>query len=411
MNFKSFRTSMQWTRLLDQDGNINPEGAAWYHKLIDCANENGIDIFMNMYHFDMPEYLYKRGGWANREVVEAYANFVKKAMEEFGGKVKYWFTFNEPIVEPEQQYLHGVWFPYEKNIKRSLDVQYNITLAHCLAVMNFRELQARGKMVEGAKIGMINCFAPPYTKEDPSPEDLEAVRMTDGLHNRWWLDVVAHGHLPKDVIDTVENEWKIKMNRRPGDEAILAGGKVDWLGFNYYQPTRIQAPDQKFDENGLPCIAKPYIWPERRMNEHRGWEIYPKGIYDFGMKIKNECPDLPYFISENGMGVEGEEKYMDENGSVQDDYRIEFVRDHLEWIAKAIEDGSNCLGYHYWGVIDNWSWANAFKNRYGFIRVALDQGYKRIEKKSANWIREVAKNNEFEQEVSNHFLYFLLIIF
>ena len=86
--------------------------------------------------------------------------------------------------------------------------------------MNFRELQARGKMVEGAKIGMINCFAPPYTKEDPSPEDLEAVRMTDGLHNRWWLDVVAHGHLPKDVIDTVENEWKIKMNRRPGDEEM-----------------------------------------------------------------------------------------------------------------------------------------------------------------------------------------------
>ncbi|MFQ7174177.1 MAG: family 1 glycosylhydrolase, partial [Thomasclavelia ramosa] len=86
MNFKSFRTSMQWTRLLDQDGNINPEGAAWYHKLIDCANENGIDIFMNMYHFDMPEYLYKRGGWANREVVEAYANLLK-AMEEFMAKL------------------------------------------------------------------------------------------------------------------------------------------------------------------------------------------------------------------------------------------------------------------------------------------------------------------------------------
>ena len=104
LNFKSFRTSMQWTRLLDQDGKLNPEGAAWYHKLIDCANENGIDIFMNMYHFDMPEYLVKRGGWQNREVVEAYANFVKVAMEEFGDKVKYWFTFNEPIVEPEQQF-------------------------------------------------------------------------------------------------------------------------------------------------------------------------------------------------------------------------------------------------------------------------------------------------------------------
>ena len=92
---------------------------------------------------------------------------------------------------------------------------------------------------------MINCFAPPYTKENPSPEDLEAVRMTDGLHNRWWLDVVAHGHLPQDVLDTVENDWKVEINRRPGDEAILAQGKVDWLGFNYYQPTRVQAPDSK----------------------------------------------------------------------------------------------------------------------------------------------------------------------
>ena len=107
---------------------------------------------------------------------------------------------------------------------------------------------------------------------------------------------------------------QVEVHRRPGDEAILSQGKVDWLGFNYYQPTRVQAPDSKFDENGLPCISKPYIWPERKMNVYRGWEIYPKGIYDFGMKIKKECPDLPFFISENGMGVEGEEKYMDENG-------------------------------------------------------------------------------------------------
>ena len=96
------------------------------------------------------------------------------------------------------------------------------------------------------------------------------------------------------------------------------------------------------------------------------------------------------------VSVHADEKYMDENGTVQDDYRIEFVRDHLEWIAKAIEDGANCLGYHYWGVIDNWSWCNAFKNRYGFIRVCLDDGYKRKEKKSASWIREVARTNEFE---------------
>lgn len=395
LNFKSFRTSMQWTRLIDRDGKLNHAGAAWYHKLIDCANENGIDIYMNMYHFDMPEYLYQKGGWANREIVEAYANFVKVAMEEFGHKVKYWFTFNEPIVEPEQQYLHGNWYPYVKDFSVAIKVQYNITLAHSLAVYNYRQLKAANRIHPDAKIGMINCFAPPYTKPEPSSEDLEAVRMTDGLHNRWWLDVVAHGQLPEDVIDTVENKWNIDMGRRPGDDQILAQGVVDWLGFNYYQPTRVQAPDHEFDEAGNPMIAKPYIWPERKMNVHRGWEIYPQGIYDFGMKIKEECPGLPFFISENGMGVEGEEKYY-QDGVIQDDYRIEFVRDHLIWIAKSIEDGANCLGYHYWGVIDNWSWYNAFKNRYGFVRVCLDKGYQREEKKSAQWIRKIALTNEFE---------------
>ena len=104
------------------------------------------------------------------------------------------------IVEPEATILTWCLVSISKRFQnKSINVQYNITLAHCLAVANFRKLKAEGKLCEGAKIGMINCFAPPYTKENPTPEDLEAVRMTDGLHNRWWLDVVAHGHLPQDV--------------------------------------------------------------------------------------------------------------------------------------------------------------------------------------------------------------------
>ena len=126
------------------------------------------------------------------------------------------------------------------------------------------------------------------------------------------------------------------------------------------------------------------------MNESRGWEIYPKGIYDFAMKIKKEHPNLEFFISENGMGAEGEDAYKDENGVIQDDYRIEFVKEHLEWVAKANEDGANCVGYHYWAVIDDWSWNSAFKNRYGFIGVDLSHGYDRYFKKSAAWLKRVA---------------------
>lgn len=125
------------------------------------------------------------------------------------------------------------------------------------------------------------------------------------------------------------------------------------------------------------------------MNIYRGWEIYPKGIYDFGMKMKQEYPKLKFFISENGMGVEHEEQFRNEAGQIQDDYRIEFVQEHLEWVLKAIQDGAQCMGYHYWGFIDNWSWNNAFKNRYGMIEVDLSNNYERKFKKSAGWIQEV----------------------
>ena len=175
---------------------------------------------------------------------------------------------------------------------------------------------------------------------------------------------------------------------------ILKQGKVDWLGFNYYHPSRIQAPKEKTDENGYPKFSDPYVWPEAKMNIYRGWEIYPKGIYDFGMKMKNEYPDLKFFVSENGMGVEHEDRFRDASGEIQDDYRIEFITEHLQWIFKSIEDGAKCLGYHYWGVIDNWSWNNAFKNRYGMIEVDLMGNYSRKLKKSARWMKGLLEERE-----------------
>lgn len=390
LNLDSFRTSIQWTRLIDEDGNINISGAKFYHDLIDFANEKGIEIFINLYHFDMPAHLLRKGGWENREVVEAFVNYAKIAFKEFGKKIKCWFTFNEPIVEPMCMYEQGIWYPKIISLSRALNVQYNITIAHCLAVGEFRKLKCKNIIRNDAKIGLINAFCPSYTKDNPTQEDLEAVRMNDGLHNRWWLDVVSKGNLPNDVIDTLRKN-NIFLDSRNGDTDIIKLGKVDWLGVNYYQPSRIQAPIEKFNKNGEPIFFSPYIWKDRKINIHRGWEIYPKGIYDFGVYLKDNFPNLEFFISENGIGVENEEKFLDENGTVQDDYRIEFVKEHLEWILKAIEEGVNCKGYHYWALIDNWSWSNAFKNRYGFVRVELDNKYRRIEKKSANWIKNVAK--------------------
>lgn len=393
LGLTSFRTSIQWSRLLDADGQINPAGAAFYHKLLACARKYDMDVFVNLYHFDMPTYLFRQGGWESRAVVEAYARYAELAFREFADEVQYWFTFNEPIVEPQLRYKEGQWYPFVKDIKRAICTQYHIALAHSLAVGAFRRLQQQEILPADATIGLINCFAPPYTKEKPSEADLEAVRMEDGLHNRWWLDLAAEGCLPQDVLDTL-SACGAPAPIRAGDEEILKLGRVDWLGFNYYHPTRVQAPSSPVDAAGNPVFSEPYFWPECRMNTSRGWEIYPQGIYDFGMKLKNDYPNLTFFISENGIGIEGEEQFRDAEGIIQDDYRVEFVRDHLEWVAKAIEEGAKCVGYHYWAVIDNWSWSNAFKNRYGFVEVQLQNGYARKLKKSANWLKQVTSTRD-----------------
>ena len=353
------------------------------------AREAGLEPFVNLYHFDMPTYLFDRGGWESREVVEAYAHYADVAFREFGQEIKYWFTFNEPIVEPEQRYQEGVWFPQLHDFNRARTVQYHISLAHALAVANYRKAYDKGAVRADAKIGMINCFTPVYTKENPSEADLEAVRMTSGINNRWWLDLITKGELPADVLDSLA-EGGVKLPFRAGDQEILKQGVVDWLGCNYYHPTRVQAPASKIDQYGLPHFADEYVWPDAVMNKSRGWEIYPKGLYDFGMDCAKNYPDLEWFVSENGIGIMDEYKNRDAEGTIQDDYRVDFVRQHLEWVAKAIDEGAKCRGYHYWAVIDNWSWANAFKNRYGFVEVDLMDGYQRRLKKSAAWLKQVA---------------------
>lgn len=239
-------------------------------------------------------------------------------------------------MEPDQRYQNGVWYPCLHNFNRAKAVQYNISIAHSLAVAAYRRAKADGCMLDDSRIGLINCFTPPYTRENPSEADLEAVRMTDGINNRWWLDLVTEGKLPADILADFAARG-VELPVRPGDEQILAQGKVDWLGCNYYHPERVQAPSRDVDEAGCPVFAEPYVWPEAKMNESRGWEIYPKGIYDFGMKLKNDYPGLEFFVSENGMGVEREwELRYSATGEIADDYRIEFVREHLAWIARAI---------------------------------------------------------------------------
>lgn len=396
IGFNSLRTSIQWTRLIAnlEEGTPDPKGVAFYHNVIDEAKKNGIELMLNLHHFDMPaELLEQYGGWQSKHVVDLFVKFAKVAFEEFGDQVNYWVTFNEPMVIPEAGWLYGFHYPkYIGKGKEAVQIMYNINLASAKVMELYRSMHFDGK------IGAILNLTPAYPRSN-SEEDLAASRFTDDFFNRAFLDPAVKGTFPETLTSVLEKDG-VLWDATNEELEIIKNNTVDFLGVNYYHPKRVKAQDhpEKYVDPWTPDqYFEEYQWPEARMNPYRGWEIYPKAIYDIAKNVQENYGNLPWFISENGMGVEGEEKYRDENGFIQDDYRIEFYEEHLAWLNKAIQEGSNCFGYHTWTALDCWSWNNAYKNRYGFISIDLDT-QKRTYKKSAYWYKAVSENNGFEYD-------------
>ncbi|MBE0186982.1 glycoside hydrolase family 1 protein [Bacillus sp. seq1] len=387
----SFRMSISWSRLIPNGtGEINDKAANFYNNVIDELIANGIEPFVNLFHFDMPMALQKIGGWVNRETVDAYENYARTCFRLFGGRVKKWFTHNEPIVPVEGGYLYDFHYPNKVDFKEAVQVGFHTMLSSARAIQAYREMEQDGK------IGIILNLTPSYPRSS-HPADVKAGEIADAFFNRSFLDPSVKGEFPKELVDILKHEG-FMPDYNAEDLDIIKKNTVDLLGVNYYQPRRVKAkehlpnpdapflPDRYFD---------PYVMPGRKMNPHRGWEIYEKGVYDILINLKENYGNIECFISENGMGVEGEERFRDEQGIIQDDYRIEFIKEHLKWIHRAIQEGSNVKGYHLWTFMDNWSWTNAYKNRYGFVSVNLEKDGERTVKKSGKWFKKVAEQSGF----------------
>ncbi|SDZ57008.1 6-phospho-beta-glucosidase [Evansella caseinilytica] len=384
IGFNSFRTSISWARLLPDGTTINQEAVTFYRDVFSRLRENGIKPIVNLYHFDMPYRLHKKGGWENRETVEEFYRYAKAAFQTFGDLVNTWVTFNEPIVPVEMGYLNDKHLPAVYDLERAARAAYFTLLAHGKAVSAFRELANNGE------IGIILNLTPSYPKSDLA-EDREAAKWADILFNRSFLDPVVFGKYPVEMTEFLAKET-IDVPYTDKELVLLMNNTVDFLGVNYYQPRRVQAGDKETGA-GLDKYFKPYHWPKAKINPHRGWEIYEKGLYDIALNIRDNYRNIPWYVAENGIGVEGEEAFLDEHGEVQDDYRIHFMADHLRWLQKGMAEGANCFGYHVWTFLDNWSWLNEYKNRYGLLRLDLAT-QTRTKKKSAQWFKQVAETNQ-----------------
>lgn len=278
------------------------------------------------------------------------------------------------------------------NLKEGIQVLYHEALASAKAIAVYHSMNLSGE------IGIILNLTPTYPRDEHNEADVNAAKFVDGFFNRSFLDPAVKGHFPEDMVAWAKVN-DLLPETTPEDLAIIAENTVDLLGVNYYQPRRAKAketPVETRPEGLLPeDFYDVYDMPGKKMNPYRGWEIYEKGIYDTLMNLKENYGNIRCYISENGMGVEGEERFVNEQGVIEDDYRIEFVQDHLKWVHQAIQEGSNVQGYHMWTCMDNWSWLNAYKNRYGFIAVDLDDDAKRTIKKSGRWFKEMTANNGF----------------
>lgn len=390
IGMNSLRSSISWSKLFPKKGEPNLDAVKFYRKVFEEYKKNNLKIFMNLYHFDTPMWAQEIGGWTSEEVVEEYASYAKYCFEQFGDLVDYWFTFNEPIVSVECQYQQKCHYPAISDFNLAIIALWNTNLAHSYAVEEFRKLNL------DSEIGIILNITPaiPRSKEE---KDLIAMENAELFQWKSYLDTITKGKFPEKLIKLLQekNVWPEEIDIESGQE-VFSRNKIDLLGINYYCPLRVKSQEGHLDWT-TPTIRHffdVHIEPGVRMNEHRGWEIFPEALYMMMTTLKEEYGNIKHFISENGMGVEGEEKFLI-NGIIQDDYRIEFLTEHLYWINKAMEEGANCIGYHMWTFIDNWSWLNAYKNRYGFVSLDIETG-KRTKKKSAEWFKELTNKNELE---------------
>ena len=382
-----YRTSINWSRFLTdyENATVDEEYAAYYDELFAEMHRQGIEPMICLEHYELPGILLETyGGWASKHVVELFTRYAEKVFARYHHVVKRWFSFNEPIVVQTRVYLDALRWPYEQNTSTWMQWNHHKVLATAKVVKLFREKGYSGS---------VGCILNPEVTYPRSRavHDVRAAEIYDLFYNRVFLDPLVHGHYPQALFALLEKH-DVHWEYSEQELALIAENTVDELGINLYYPHRVKAPSRAWHPETPFHPAwyyEPFELPGRRMNKSRGWEIYPRIIYDMAMRIKNDYRNISWFVAESGMGVENESQFRNRDGIIEDDYRIAFISEHLYYTLLAKEEGANCHGYMLWAFTDNVSPMNAFKNRYGLIEIDLDNQRARRAKKSASWFRQL----------------------
>ncbi len=396
LGLDTYRFSVSWSRVMRPDGSLNPAGLDFYSRLVDELAGAGIEPWLTLYHWDLPEFL--PGGWLNRDTAAKFADYAVAMHAALGDRVRIWTTLNEPWCSSFLSYGAGEHAPGHTSPVEAVRSAHHLMLAHGLSTQALRAADS------AAQLGITLNFTPVSPADPSSPADVDLARRIDGTGNRFFIEAILRGAYPSDVLTDLGQWWEPGLVQ-DGDLALIST-PIDLLGVNYYTTEVVRAP--RPGESWQPTVvrgrtlASPHITaaaarpvPRELPVTGLGWAVDPDGLHQLLLRLHREYTGpagVGMVITENGAAYPDD--VVDADGSVLDLDRIEYLRGHLAACARAIADGVDLRGYLLWSLIDNFEWAHGYDKRFGIL--AVDSGLRRQPKASARWYQHVVRAGVLE---------------
>jgi beta-glucosidase len=380
LGLHSYRFSIAWPRIFPCGRwQSNAAGLAFYDRLVDGLLEAGIDPFVTLYHWDLPQPLEDAGGWAARDTVAAFLEYVDVVTELLGDRVRRFVTHNEPWCISILGYAEGLHAPGRKDWPAALAAAHHLLLSHGMALPIIRQ------NAPGAEVG-ITLNLVPAEPASPSEHDADACRAFDGSFNRWYLDPLYGRGYPADVLADHMAVGRLPLLDppfvKPGDMDIIAA-PTDFLGINYYSRAVLRS-DRVPDADNAPRTV--HVSDERT---DIGWEVHPDGLRRLLLRVHDDYKPQKIYITENGAAYD---TAPDEHGRVHDIERQRYLHMHLESALQATRAGVPLAGYFVWSLLDNYEWQEGYRKRFGIVWVDFET-QERVLKESAALYRAIVADN------------------
>ncbi|NUR25558.1 MAG: beta-glucosidase [Catenulispora sp.] len=377
----TYRFSVAWPRVQPSgSGPANERGLAFYDRLVDELLGAGIDPWLTLYHWDLPQELEDAGGWPNRDTAYRFADYAELVYAKLGDRVEHWTTLNEAWCSAWLGYVKGVHAPGRKDFADGVRAVHHLLLGHGLAAGRLRAAaSAAGRTVDLAITHILGNAIP----ASDDPVDVEAARRGDALNFRMYMDPIFKGAYPEDLVADL-SAIGVEIPVQDGDLAAISE-PLDTIGVNYYRSERTTgyAEDGSTREaDGRPVTRN--IDFGDRPRTHIDWEVMPDDFADLLTRVGREYPGCPIVITENGAAYDDA---PDADGFVEDADRTAYLESHLNAVVEARRRGADVRGYFAWSLMDNFEWAYGYDKRFGIVRVDYATQI-RTPKRSALWLRD-----------------------